>query len=123
MSVRMVRRTCVVLGAAIGLLGVGLTAISAQPEHAIVCHRTGSSVNPFVTINPSVNGAFNGHLKHLDDVIPPFEYHGDTYSLNWPSDEVEIVDGRCTARQPEEEEEPPEVEPGPPVVNEPPFTG
>lgn len=119
------RRAVWIAAVAVGLLGVAITA-TAQPEHATVCHRTGSPVNPFVTIEPSVNGAFHGHLGHAGDVIPPFQWQGDTYSLNWPSDEVEIVGGVCTLRQPEEPEEPeepPEVEPGPPVEEEPPFTG
>lgn len=120
---KMLHRAWWVLLLAIGLVGIGLSA-TAQPEHATVCHHTGSSVNPFVTIHPSVNGAHNGHLRHPDDVIPPFEYQGDTFSLNWPSNEVDVVDGECVLIPSEEEpEEPPEVEPGPPVENEPPFTG
>jgi len=121
MSRRMVLRTIWVLAAALATLGIGST-VAAQPEHATVCHRTGSSVNPFVTIHPSVNGAYSGHLKHTDDVIPPFEYQGGEYELNWPSSEVEVVDGECVLAL-QEEEEPPEVEPGPPIEGEPPFTG
>lgn len=108
------------------LMAATVIATADPPEHATVCHRTGSSVHPFVTIHPSVNGAYHGHLQHGGDVIPPFEYQGETYSLNWPSDLVDVVDGECVARAeqpPPPPEEPPEVEPGPPIVNTPPFTG
>ena len=115
------RRAGLIGVAAIGLAGIAFTAVAQPPNHATVCHRTGSSVNPFVTIHPSVNGAFHGHLQHSGDVIPPFEYQGDTYSLNWPSEKVDVVDGECVLKVPSQE--PPEVEPGPPVENEPPFTG
>ena len=128
---RAVRRTIPVIGAALVLTLAGVAATAEPAGHATVCHRTGSSVNPFVTIHPSVNGAFHGHLNHAGDVIPPFEYQGQTYSLNWPSDEVEIVDGECALRaeeppipeEPPTPEEPPEVEPTPPIVSTPPFTG
>jgi hypothetical protein len=134
MSGRTGLRTFWVLAVVLGTLAIGST-VAAQPEHATVCHRTGSSVHPFVTIHPSVSGAYNGHLKHTEDVIPLFEYQGDEYSLNWPSSEVEVVDGECVLAPGEEEEppeiepgppieeEPPEIEPGPPIEEEPPFTG
>jgi len=116
-----------VLVVTIAVLGAAVVATADPPAHATVCHRTGSSVNPFVTIDPSVNGAYHGHLGHSGDVIPPFEYQGETYSLNWPSDDVTVEGGRCVATEPSverpNEEEPPEVEPGDPVETEPPFTG
>jgi hypothetical protein len=117
------------------LLGVAVVATAEPPEHVTVCHRTGSSVNPFVTIHPSSNGAYHGHLQHSGDVIPPFGYQGQTYSLNWPSDQVDVIDGECVAAAPPDEEppedhhhhhdsgEPDEVLPKPPIHNEPTFTG
>ena len=69
-----------------------------------------------------MTGAYNGHLRHTDDVIPPFRYQGREYKLNWPSSDVEVVDGECVLA-PGEQEEPPEVEPGEPIEDEPPFTG
>ena len=124
-----VRRSVALLAAGTLVLGVAVVATAEPPAHATVCHRTGSTVNPFVTIHPSVNGAYHGHLQHSGDVIPPFEYQGETYSLNWPSDEVDVVDGECVAAEPPEEEppgeeeEPPEVKPKPPIHNQPTFTG
>jgi len=35
-----------------------------------ICHRTGSSENPYVEITVSVNGATHGHAKHAGDLIP-----------------------------------------------------
>ena len=50
-----------------------------------ICHATGSTSNPFVEVTPSAAGVFNGHLGHQDgrDIIPPFQYKGQTYSQNW----------------------------------------
>jgi hypothetical protein len=109
----------------VGLLGVGLGA-TAQVEHVELCHRIGSPNTPFVLIPPSVNGAYHGHYSHhAEDIIPPFEFGGQTYSLNWagPENAVnrEIFENGCQQLAPEEE--PPEVEPGEPVEEEPPFTG
>lgn len=85
--------------------------VTAAPAgKTIVCHATGSSSNPFVTITPNINGAYHGHLGHHDDVIPPFEFGGRTYSLNWPSDEVAIRDGRCVAERHPTNEPPEGVE-------------
>jgi hypothetical protein len=117
---RHARRAYWIVGVSICLLGMAMSA-SAQPAKVTICHATGSSVNPFVTISPNVNGVYHGHLGHADDVIPPFEFRGETYSLNWPSDRVDLVGGECVSRQPEKE--PPEAEPAPPVEEEPPFTG
>ena len=38
----------------------------------IICHRTGSSTNPYVVINISINGWLNGHTKH-----PPLNGNDD----------------------------------------------
>ena len=129
---RSVHRVVALLAVAALLLGVTVVATADPTEHPTVCHRTGSSTNPFVTIHPSVNGAYHGHLQHSGDVIPPFAYQGQTYSLNWPSDDLDVVNGECVAASPPAEEEPPpdhhhhqppEVLPKPPIHNEPTFTG
>ena len=123
-------RRIVPLLAVVSMLRMAVVATAEPSGHATVCHRTGSSTNPFVTIHPSVNGAYHGHLGHSGDVIPPFEYRGETYALNWPSAAVDVVGGECVAAPSDEEEppgdggeEPPEVEPKPPIRNEPAFTG
>ena len=122
MSGRMVRRAYGVLAAAVGLAAIGFTA-TAQPTHVELCHAIGSPNKPFVQIAPGVNGAYRGHYTHHEeDIIPPFEFMGETYSLNWTPDNRGTFFNGCQPLAPEEEE-PPEVEPGPPIVNDPPFTG
>jgi hypothetical protein len=80
-------------------------------------------VNPFVQIHPSVNGAWAHYTHHGEDAVEAFTYQGETYS-RLTTDDLRIVAGECRlAREPAEPPEPPEVEPGPPVENEPPFTG
>jgi hypothetical protein len=125
MNGKVVRRAYWVLVAAIGLVGVGVTA-TAQTAHVDLCHKIGSPNDPFVLIPPGVNGAYHGHYTHHEeDIIPPFEFQGQTYSLNWDGAENEvnreIFENGCQQLAPEEE--PPEVEPGPPIEDEPPFTG
>lgn len=68
----------------------------AGQKHTI-CHATGSETNPYVKITPSEAGVFNGHLgDHQDgeDIIPPFEYQGETYSQNWPEGQA-IFENDC----------------------------
>jgi LPXTG-motif cell wall-anchored protein len=66
-----------------------LQLVSEESEGPMVtlCHATGSTTNPFVRITISVSGAFNGHLgndhQNGEDIIPPFEFEGQTYSQNW----------------------------------------
>lgn len=145
MKGRFLRRAYWVASLAGVLLGVAISA-TAQQAHVELCHATGSSTNPYVLISPSVSGAFNGHFSHHQgpifdpdvhgngggwgDIIPEFQYQGQTYSLNWPQGQP-ILAADCQL-QPEvepgppvepPEEEPPEVQPGPPVEEEPPFTG
>jgi len=60
--------------------------VSAAADTA-VCHATGSESNPYVLIMTSAAGAFNGHLgddhQNGEDIIPPFEFAGETHSQNW----------------------------------------
>jgi len=59
----------------------------AQQAHVTACHATGSRTNPYVVISPSVSGTFHGHYRqHERDIIPPFHYQENTYSLNWGAD-------------------------------------
>ena len=108
-------------------------AAHATPDKATICHATGSESNPFVQISPSASGVFNGHLgaghQNGEDIIPPFEYKGQTYSQNWDAVGQAIFNNGCevpTEEPPVEEppvEEPPVEEPPveEPPVEEPPV--
>jgi uncharacterized repeat protein (TIGR01451 family) len=102
-----------------------------EPEPEIkkhtICHATSSTTNPYSgheeTINPSGSGVLNGHLDHTGpvptsqadleqmkddhiqwgDIIPPFEWDGQTYSLNWTDAGQAIFDNGCAVPQPEPE--------------------
>jgi uncharacterized repeat protein (TIGR01451 family) len=104
---------------------------SCEPEPEIkkhtICHATNSTTNPYSghedTINPSGSGVLNGHLDHTGpvptsqadleqmkddhiqwgDIIPPFEWDGQTYSLNWTDAGQAIFDNGCAVPQPEPE--------------------
>jgi hypothetical protein len=75
-------------------------AASSTPNTPSVtlCHGTNSNTNPYVQITVDAAGAFNGHLGHTGpiwdpslkaqhiqwgDIIPPFVFNGNTFSLNW----------------------------------------
>ena len=83
---------------------------SAQSGHVTICHRTGSHHNPYVVISPSASGVYNGHYSQHNeqavfpntasdgkwgDIIPPFQYQGVTYSLNWTADGQAIWSNGC----------------------------
>lgn len=83
---------------------------SAQSGHVTICHRTGSRHNPYVVISPSASGVYHGHyLQHDEhavfpnaasdgkwgDIIPPFQYQGVTYSLNWDAAGQAIWSNGC----------------------------
>ena len=129
-----VRRTVGIAVVTAGSLAAAISAIAAPPEHVTVCHRTGSPVNPFVEIAPSINGAWAHYTHHPDDAFQPFEYTDRRTGEVTQVTRTISADGliaydegeeACVLveQEPPEEEEPPEVEPGDPVVNEPPFTG
>lgn len=76
-------------------------------DKVAICHATGSDTNPFVLIKPSAAGVFNGHLatssggnagadhQGAEDIIPPFEYKGQTYSQNWNAAGMAIFEADC----------------------------
>jgi hypothetical protein len=84
---------------------------SAQSGHVTICHRTGSRHNPYVVISPSAAGVYHGHYSEHNehavfpntasdgkwgDIIPPFQYNGVTYSLNWNADGQAIWSNGCS---------------------------
>jgi hypothetical protein len=85
----------------LAVVGLG-TALASQmvaragQDHVTFCHATGSRSNPYVMISPSVSGAYHGHdLHHDGDIIPPFEYQGQTYSKNWDAEGRAIFENGC----------------------------
>jgi hypothetical protein len=67
-----------------------------------LCHATGSTTNPYVQITVAAAGAYDGHYRqHQDlgqgDIIPPFTYQRQTYSLNWDSAGQATFAGGCQA--------------------------
>jgi hypothetical protein len=97
------------------LSSLGNAASAAQAPAAAVdpdvtlCHRTDSETNPYNQITIDAAGAFDGHLGHegtvwfpghpkkpkWGDIIPPFTYNGNTYSLNWDADGMAIFNNGC----------------------------
>jgi LPXTG-motif cell wall-anchored protein len=65
-----------------------------------ICHATGSASNPFVFIEPSAAGVWNGHIdhQHMEDIIPPFTYNGVFFPgqnydpATWPAI---VASGNC----------------------------
>ncbi len=76
-----------------------------EEDKVTLCHATGSETNPFIKITISVSGAFNGHLgsdhQNGEDIIPPFEFMGTTYSQNWDTEGQLLYRNDCV----EEEED------------------
>jgi hypothetical protein len=85
---------------------------SAKSGHVTICHRTGSHHNPYVLISPSASGVYHGHYSQHNepavfpntasdgkwgDIIPPFQYQGVTYSLNWNAAGQAIWSNGCRA--------------------------
>jgi hypothetical protein len=68
------------------------TGTTSSKDHVTICHATGSSTNPFVVISPSASGVVNGHIGHQDveDVIPQFQFQGQTFSQNVASGQVTL---------------------------------
>lgn len=67
--------------------------------HVTICHATGTpdnAGNGYVQISPSASGVYHGHYRqHQADIIPPFQYQGNTYSLNWDSAHIAIWKNGC----------------------------
>ena len=73
---------------------ISVIGAAAQAHfHVTICHRTGSRTNPYIQISPDVEGVVNGHMDHEQtgnglggDIIPLFEFMGQTYSKNLDTD-------------------------------------
>ena len=79
--------------------GSGRDSAGEGHEPVTLCHATHSDRNPYVLITVDDDGAFRGHLGggHQDgeDIIPPFEFDGVTYSQNWDADGQAILAAGC----------------------------
>lgn len=70
--------------AALGSLAAVLLAGNAGASNSVtLCHLADGPANAgLISVAPAA--AYNGHfLQHSADVIPPFQFQGQTYSLNW----------------------------------------
>jgi hypothetical protein len=87
-------------------LGIFAGTVSARSQAAersntnnnkvTLCHATSSDTNPYVKITVAAASAYNGHYKSHDaDIIPSFEYKGNTYSKNWDTENREIFENGC----------------------------
>lgn len=84
--------SCVSVAAVVAVCFVGAAA-QAQ-VHITLCHRTGSATNPYIRISPDVESVIKeGHLDHDQignglggDIIPLFEFQGQSYSKNLDTD-------------------------------------
>lgn len=104
------------------------SVIQPEPERKhTICHATDSTTNPYAgkdeTINPSKSGVLDGHLDHTGpvptsqahleqlkadhipwgDIIPPFDWDGQTFSLNWSEAGQAIFNNGCALPEPEPE--------------------
>jgi hypothetical protein len=86
------------VGTALVLAAAG--PASAHEGEVTLCHATGSGSNPFVVITVDSAGAYNGHYggdhQNGEDIIPPFEWKGQTYSQNWTDAGQKIHQAGCT---------------------------
>lgn len=71
-------------------------------QKVTLCHATGSTNNPFVRITVATAAAHNGHMNHQDqrDIIPPFDFNGNTYQLNWDEKGQAIYNNDCAEPAP-----------------------
>jgi hypothetical protein len=104
------------IAAAIGIVLIGsllfATPATAVADKVAICHFTGSD-KPYELIEPSASGVFNGHLgdSHQggNDIIPPFEYNGNTYSQNWDAEGQGIFQNDCEVEECDQDECPSET--------------
>ena len=74
-------------GALVATAAVALPATATRPvvtsASVTLCHLAdGPAQAGKITVDG--NAAYNAHYKqHSADIIPPFQYKGETYSLNW----------------------------------------
>lgn len=88
--------TIIALGLALFVAGFAATTggsgvLAGDGDRVTLCHATGNSdtfpADKYVTITVAASAAFHGHLggghQNGNDIIPPFQYEGQTYSQHW----------------------------------------
>jgi hypothetical protein len=75
------------------------TSPTPDENKVTLCHATGSTTNPFVVLTVAESAAYNGHLgsshQNGNDIIPPFEFQGNTYSQNWDANGQATFNNNC----------------------------
>jgi hypothetical protein len=91
-----------VLALALLLLGsiAFLSPAQAEPNRPYICHAEGmDNKDTWNKAFPVNEGQMFGHIGHQngEDIIPPFEYEGNTYSQNWFEPFISIYLNDCAA--------------------------
>lgn len=93
------RKAVMALSLAAGLsFGVAAVAAADPADRVTICHATGSSTNPYVSVTASGNGIYSGHIAHQhgNDIIPQFTIasgpHAGTYG---PQGDQSILANGC----------------------------
>src|SRR6266540_6820047 len=69
------------VGVLMALVGLAFAGVGARAASQVrLCHFTGDQQTPYVVIEMSPSGAYHAHYPHHEDIIPPFQYQGVTYS-------------------------------------------
>lgn len=96
---RTLLRATLLLALAAAVVAFAMPVGAAPAEKVLFCHATGSESNPYVPVEASAAGVFNGHLgedhQNGEDIIPPFTYKDVVYSQNWNDDGEAIFEGGC----------------------------
>src|SRR5262245_14499059 len=81
------------LGLVAALFGLATPDEASAHGKVTLCHLAdGPAQAGLITVDKAA--AYHGHyLQHSADVIPPFQYQGNTYSLNWTGSFPEICGG------------------------------
>lgn len=76
---------------------------SATPDRPYICHAEGmDNKDTWNKAFPANEGQMFGHIGHqnAEDIIPPFEYEGNTYSQNWFEPFITIYNNGCVVANP-----------------------
>lgn len=81
---------------------IAATIVTAGPAYASntpLCHKVDATT--YELLHLSKENVYNLHyLIHPDDVIPPFTFQQQTYSLNWDAEGQALYENGCVLAQP-----------------------